>query len=901
MAANASRTSTDGKHFRPPRLQTSFHRQPTLERPGTSATSSNNTANTSAQHGTPESVAAGTPAGHQRFVLTDPLAFLYLEGDPSTKVLERDRELEGYECYLVEQWATSRSHPTFTITTYTGDPSHHVVVGVLSVPIDESTWSARLRVYFKALNQYHARRRETPLGILMVTSLSGFPSSLTVIAVPDGDLKKHRADFFVNEDLKRLNCAGRVGLTLSPPTAATIAKFHQLYRTSDKNEVYDSVIELVRLCQSALMLFDKLEIDYADGLLCDVTERAINDWWLEIGSSYYNIEPHDGILGPTTVAGLLGLLMGARNRLHSLGAPVGKDAFDVDAMKKGISSFQKQQRVQRTRRIDRRTLDKLHRATAKAANSEGHWAVPKAVKSTVAELSGKGGEMVMDVVGRRDRAGIAEIETCDMERFVQLVQGERAKWLWYGKAVKKAANRDTMGVQGKPGQEWKQIDAGQLNFKESEHGGFTWTARKSVADGLVGKREQYEDTGTPDEQDTDDEDKSKGILKRTSGFKEARSGIGKFKGAVGLGHHHRHTSSKDDSPQTPRSPQSPYMTQSPVDDTSARTSKEHRRRPLLPRTRSSPASSISSPQSPVQEQRSRNTTDSIPEHVGAAATSVYAASHREVQPKRSSESVRASSHRSKEGQNGDIDPADEEGSESATLGARSAAGSVYNEEQSTETLPNEAKPEEDVGRLMKRTVSYSRVVEVSLQSRSEDAYPRHLSFSLAEESVLSWESIAPEDPDATFDNPKAELLQQEFNASELKHLHHLISELRTDTASFTQAQLYTLMSSLNKFDEDQQTLESMYRPHIDHMHALQTDAEGMLREERERLEESGKEIETLAAKLDYEIAGLKSKVEEVEAGVGDFAKGVRRVEDRVRELEKDAERDEQRGWRCNVM
>nr|OQO28176.1 hypothetical protein B0A51_04596 [Rachicladosporium sp. CCFEE 5018] len=412
----------DDARSRPPPLQTASLARPT----------------TAPHHGTPQSpvdssATSGRDAvvkpGHQRFVLNDPVAFRYLEEDPSTTVLERRRELEGYESYIVEQWTTSRTHPTFVITTFTGDASHKIVVGVLSVPTEESAWSPRLRVYFKALNQYHARRRETPLGILMVTNLSAFPSSLSVIPVPDGDLKKHRFDFFVNENLKRLGCSGRMGLTLAVPASATAAKFHQLYRTSDKNDIYKSVIELVKLCQSALMLFNKLDVDYADGLLCDVTERAINDWWVEMGSDYYSIEPHDGILGPTTVAALLGLLMGARNRLHSVGAPVSKDAFDVDAMKRGISAFQKQQRITRSRRLDRDTLSRLHRASAKAASSES-WGVPKVVKSTMAELSGKGGEMVMDAVGRRDKAGLAEIETSDLERFVQLIYGEHCKWLW---------------------------------------------------------------------------------------------------------------------------------------------------------------------------------------------------------------------------------------------------------------------------------------------------------------------------------------------------------------------------------------------------------------------------------------------------------------------------------------
>ena len=285
----------------------------------------------------------------------------------------------------------------------------------------------------------------------------------------------------------------------------------------------NSVIELVKLCQSALMLFDKLEIDYADGLLCDVTERAVNDWWVEIGSSYYNIEPHDGILGPTTVAGLLGLLMGARNRLHAVGAPVGKDAFDVEAMKKGISAFQKQQRLARSRRLDRKTLDRLHRTSVKAANSEGYWAVPKAVKSTVAELSGKGGEMVLDVVGRRDRAGIAEIETCEIDRFVQLVYGERPRWLWYGKPLKKSSTKAGVGQPHRVGEESQGTNGKDLVFAQDDQGGYTWTAKKSTVAGMSNapsrKVTDQDEEAADQEAGEDGEEGIGGVLKRTSGFK----------------------------------------------------------------------------------------------------------------------------------------------------------------------------------------------------------------------------------------------------------------------------------------------------------------------------------------------------------------------------------------------
>lgn len=815
-----------------------------------------------------------------------------------TQVLERRRQLQGYEVYVVEQWATSRSHPTFAITTYTGDPQHSIIVGVLSVPTDETTWSSRLRVYFKALNQYHARRRETPLGILMVTNLTAFPSSLQLIRVPEGDIRSHRNDFFVNEDLKRLNCAGRVGLTIAHPAGATIAKFHQLYRTSDKNDLYASVIELVKLCQSALMLFDKLEIDYADGLLCDLTERGVNDWWLEMGSTYYNIEPHDGILGPTTVAGLLGLLMGARNRLHAVGAPVAKDAFDVEAMKRGIGSFQKQQRIQRTRRLDRRTLEKLHRTTQKTADHAG-WTVPKAVKNTVAELSGKGGEMVMDAVGRRDKAGIADIETCDMERFVQLVYGERAKWLWYGKPLKNRTTKDAVGTTARVGsglsekEERQEMSGRVLTFREGDSGGYTWTARKSIPDALgLGKTQTWdEEVAAPIDQDggTEEESGITGVLKRTSGFKEAKSGLGRFKGAVGLGHH-RATSSKDNSPQTPKSPQSPAEPRSPVDDSTAiGNGKEQGRRPLVRRVHSSP-SSAGSPKSPVQGRQ----FEAIPEQA-------YAASYRE-QPRHSKESSRPPSYMTKDDEEGE--DGNEIVSETASTSARtiepSIAGSVYNDIELNEVLPTGPETEQDVGRLLRRTISLSHFITTNVQARSTNAYPRHLSFSLAEDSVLTWSSVVSTTVDAYLDSPAAQLADEEYFTAESKHLRHLLNALSSETVSFTSSQLDTLATLLSKLDADHETLDSLYRPRADELQALQAAAESSTRSEKERLEEAGKEIEMLAARLEYEINGLKGRVEDVSAGVGDFEKGVGRVEERVGELERDERGRDESGWRCVV-
>ncbi|KAF2215688.1 hypothetical protein CERZMDRAFT_35072 [Cercospora zeae-maydis SCOH1-5] len=801
-------------------------------------------------------------SGQQRFVLTDPLAFRYLEADPSTTVIERRTDLQGYECYIVEQWTTSRMHPTCMITTFTGDHTNVVKVGVLGLPADESTWSPRLRVYFKALNQYHARRRETPLGILMVTNLAGFPSSLAVIPVPDGDVGKHRFDFFVNEDLKRLGCSGRVGLSLSQPAPSTVVKFHQLYRTSEKNDIYKSVIEIIKLCQTALTLFDKLEIDYADGLLCDVTERAINDWWLEFGSDHYNIEPHDGILGPTTVAGLLGMLMGARNRLHAMGAPTSKDPFDVDAMKKAISAFQKQQRFPRTRRLDRRTMDRLHKATQKAADKV-QWTMPRAVKSTVAELSGKGGDLIQDGIGRRDRAGIAEIETVDIDRFVQLVYSDRCKWLWLGKPMKKRKVGDQADQTSHDALEPPGFSK-SLVFKSDEQGGFTWTAgRKSTVDGSEPQKretevEQYGDSRVPspiDEGDESDQDVKPSVVKRVTGVKhDAKSGFGRVKDVVGFRNH---------------------KSKSSVDEPAAMSPVDHKptKRPSVARSHTSPVSSLHSPHASETDPSRNFSSLRPPIHASLSKTSTVDDSDQHVRRNNSSTT---------------FDTAD----------VPSVAGSVYNGVELNEALPTGPETAFDMSQLLQRTVSYSHYVTTELQTHNEYAYPRQMSFSLAEDSVLTWQSVHHGDYDP-FASPAAQMAEQQQSAKELKKLRALITLLQTRTVTWTQSQLEKMHMSLDKIDRDQEYIDQMHLPRQQNVRELQTHAEGMLREEKDRLEEGGKEVETLVAKLEYEIDALKTKVQDVRVAVDDYEKGVVRIEERVGELEKEAEKSS--SWACAVQ
>ena len=800
---------------------------------------------------------------HQRLVFTDPVALRYLEEDPSTIVLHRRMTLQGYESYIVEQWACSRIHPTFIITTYTGDPSHTVVAGILSVPTDESTWSPRLKLYFNAVVKCHGRKQDTPLGALMVTDLSTFPSSLNVIPVPSGDLKKHRDDFIVNENLKRLGCAGRAGLKLQPPPPATEAKFYQLYRTSERVTLYSAVVELVKQCQIALMMFDKLAPEYVDGLLCDVTEAAINDWWTDIGIDLFNIEPNDGVLGPTTVAALLGTLLGARNRLHAFGAPVAKDAFDVHNLKRGVGSFQKSQKMKRTRRLDRQTLDKLHRVTAKAANAEG-WT--DAVKSTMAELSGQGGEMVMGMVRGRDKAGIADIETLDIDNFPHLVTGERAKWLWRGKP-RKSGIEDGF-ASGPP--------TSDMMFTTDDQGRYVWTSRKrhSNEDFATDPSfqfqyperpwKQYDPTGVPYEKDQNlGKTVFKGVSEKVS---DARIGFGRFKDAVGLpglrSHHHRPLRDGVDlvgdaaylPPIDSETEQSdmkqgvPYGNQIGHDPAN-NTPYEERGEPL-----ESPAPELKPPEITVDPVSSTN-QESNPQQKESASR-----------------------------------PDDEE-QDLELIRSRSTGVSSDRRDQQ---IP------QHVLMSLRRPRSCVDLRTEDDHRRKDDSFPRNLSFSNVEEVILGWESVGSsrkpgqdKKPNLTFEEAVA---KEDMYASDARLFCSRVRDLDQNTVPWVERQVDSVDELNRILDDRHEDINYMYLEQLGDYKQVRERSADILTDEHSYLQDNMKRVELLGAKMDYELNVLGSKVDEVETGVGEFERHVIEMETRVKTLIQGEEEKQSNSW-----
>lgn len=784
-----------------------------------------------------------------------------------------------------------------------------MVVGVLSVPADEDEWSPRLKVYFKALQIYHARPKETELGELMVTNLSSFPSALTVIFVPDGDIKRHRQAFIVNEDLKRTGCSGRSGMTLSDPTPATQAKFYTTYKIHEKVPFFEAVMELIKLCQVALFIFGMLDQEYIDGLLCDITETAIGNWWTEVGSEYYNMEPTDGILGPTTVAALLGMLIGARNRLSSYGVTVAKDVFEIESTKRGIGHFQKSQKLERTRRLDRQTLLKLHKSTAKAAAGE-EWGVQKAIGATVSQF-GKRGEILSGVIGTREKAGIGEVETVDIDKFRELVSGERAKWLWQGKPRRlalehsersipdmtnmlnfgkeeekerekekeKHKEKDREREKDKEKEKEKEREKDKEREKELEQPSRT-TTRSFGYEELNPTMRTKEQSSTMYSAPTPGSSLSmaetpggesglhKAVFRSVADrVSDARSRLGRIGDAVGGGRKgHSSRPSRDETPETGYT--SPSIG-SLIQSSGALSSPVMSGRAFTWKNKPEEYANVFQRKHPDAEHPLDEATP------GPRATSGAQLSPLQEARNSVSEAIDAGKDLA-----GDV----------------SMAPSTVDENDFHRLFQLPERSGDAHSSLLKRRHSLA-VATASLENQTlnEDRWPRRMSFSAASEAILRWDEIVDlqEEPNT---------LEEHLASAELaQSLHAQIFNLSQSLSPWVSSKINTVEALEETYATQQDTLQQAYYALSDEYQRVKQNSAEMIAEEKGRVTEAIKDVEVQVAKLEYEINALVSKVQDVEDGVADFEASVVDVETRAEELKSQLETESWVHWAVRTL
>lgn len=292
----------------------------------------------------------------------------------------------GFEIYLIDQWIRSRKIGSF-ISVFTGN--HESIVSVVKFTVAKKPadqYPPRFQEYLNELVLNHATFKKMTLAgdsaglsipsesenqlneYLLVTNLTAFPHNLNLIAVTNGDSRPAIPTYMVNSNLRMFHCGGRSLSLLSESVSdACAGRFRQMYRVNNESVPVDfAILELVNLVQTCLFYFDLLDAKYADGLLCQKTEDAIQNWWNLIGLPIFNMKPdtRSGVLSSKTVSAIISLTVSVKLRLQMFGGcDVPKDPFDFENFMLSIGQFQKQTGLEKKRKLDLVTLLRLFHYT----------------------------------------------------------------------------------------------------------------------------------------------------------------------------------------------------------------------------------------------------------------------------------------------------------------------------------------------------------------------------------------------------------------------------------------------------------------------------------------------------------------------------------------------------------
>ncbi|KAK7049503.1 hypothetical protein VNI00_005534 [Paramarasmius palmivorus] len=240
---------------------------------------------------------------------------------PSLQEISLCIQLNGFQLYAVQPWILQRRKRPFLVV-HTGDSSHRI--SVVAGDDDDTEDNQNTA----------ARPKHTPYGTLLVTSLAHFRSDYTILPIPDGEFDRVKDQLYTNIGLQRLGISGRSALTLEEPSDTTKERFvnayHMVESTKTETLFTPSVLELIKLIQASLIVFGYYN-GPIDGLMCDASIEGICSWLADVGSLVGGLDTTSRTADPSTVAGLLSLLLAVRNRLVGLSShnhnSVPKDPF----------------------------------------------------------------------------------------------------------------------------------------------------------------------------------------------------------------------------------------------------------------------------------------------------------------------------------------------------------------------------------------------------------------------------------------------------------------------------------------------------------------------------------------------------------------------------------------------
>ncbi|KAH6914895.1 hypothetical protein BKA70DRAFT_1141133 [Coprinopsis sp. MPI-PUGE-AT-0042] len=238
------------------------------------------------------------------------------------------------QLYAVEKWLVDRARHTPLLLVYTGDPLHTVPLDELQTD-DRNAWDTLIHLY----RRDGAKPKDTPNGVLMLTSLAHFRSDWSIVNIPNGNFAAAKLKLYANINLLRMGCSGRTALSLDDPSDTTKDRFISLYhlpettfspqphdakriptvrgKTKDTGTFVHTVLELVKVIQAGLSIFGYYTSPL-DGLLCDSTLDAITRWMADIGEPLLGLDPSERVVDPVFISALLSLVLAVRNKLAVL-------------------------------------------------------------------------------------------------------------------------------------------------------------------------------------------------------------------------------------------------------------------------------------------------------------------------------------------------------------------------------------------------------------------------------------------------------------------------------------------------------------------------------------------------------------------------------------------------------
>ena len=122
-------------------------------------------------------------------------------------------------------------------------------------------------------------------------------------------------------------------------------------------------------------------------------------------------------------------------------------------------------------------------------------------------------------------------------------------------------------------------------------------------------------------------------------------------------------------------------------------------------------------------------------------------------------------------------------------------------------------------------------------------------------------------------------------AESSKDLFQQLLKVQDHVGPWAEKQVNEILNLDEQAAEDQEQLHNLYYQLTEEYELLKQSSQDLLEQERSHVTDSVRDIEVMGAKLEYEINGLVSRVQDVEDGVAQYEAQVAALEDRALELE----------------